>query len=110
MEERIKELEQQVRQMESDNQSLRERNESLENKLSEMLVENERLKENNQFLEATSTQLSKDIDGLRKELEIKTSSSKFNYDNYRSEKSERERLELYIMSLKANISSFQFPK
>ena len=107
MEERIKELEQQVRQMESDNQSLRERNESLENKLSEMLVENERLKENNQFLEATSTQLSKDIDALRKDLEIKASSSKFNYDNYLSEKSERERLELYIMSLKANINSFQ---
>lgn len=107
MEERIKKLEQQIRQMESDNQSLRDRNESLENKLSEMLVENERLKENNQFLEATSTQLSKDFDGLRKELEIKASSSKFNYDNYRSEKSERERLELYIMSLKANLNSFQ---
>ena len=110
MKERIKELEQQVRQMESDNQSLRERNESLENKLSEMLVENERLKENNQFLEAHSTQLSKDNDTLRKDFELKDSLSKINYENYRREKTEKERLEMYIMSLKANLNSFQLPK
>lgn len=103
---RIEELNQQIEQMASDNQSMQERISSLEQSLSETLLENDRLKNEKAELSAENTKLADTLEGDRKKAEEAITLKAMYYDWYIKEKAEREKISTYLESLKGNINSF----